>query len=222
MPVISFASSKGGGGKSTSALATALFLSEEGFSVTVIDADPNQPILSWYEGRADNKINVVGAITDSNIIDEIDGASQKSQIVIVDLEGSANSLVSFALSLSDLVIIPTTGSHVDTSEVAKTIKLIRNNGRASGRQILHSVLFTRVSYIKPRTITALKNLMRENGLPIFNTEMIERDAFKAIFAFNSTLHELNDNDVSQPGKAIQNIKDLCSEILSLIKENANA
>ena len=47
MPTISFASSKGGAGKSTSAVLLATELAQHGTTVTIIDADPNQPVLRW-------------------------------------------------------------------------------------------------------------------------------------------------------------------------------
>jgi Mrp family chromosome partitioning ATPase len=44
MPVIVFASPKGGVGKSTSAVLLATELAQSGAAVTVIDADPNRPV----------------------------------------------------------------------------------------------------------------------------------------------------------------------------------
>ena len=47
MPVITFASPKGGAGKTTAALLLATELTVKGFHVTVIDADPLKWIKSW-------------------------------------------------------------------------------------------------------------------------------------------------------------------------------
>ena len=47
MPVIVLASPKGGFGKSTTALVLGTTLAERGAKVTLIDADPNQPIVGW-------------------------------------------------------------------------------------------------------------------------------------------------------------------------------
>ena len=47
MPVIVFASSKGGVGKSTTALTLSHALARGGASVTLIDADPNAPLEAW-------------------------------------------------------------------------------------------------------------------------------------------------------------------------------
>ncbi len=49
MPTIVFASSKGGVGKTTSALALAFVLAKAGAPTTLIDADPNAPLTRWAE-----------------------------------------------------------------------------------------------------------------------------------------------------------------------------
>lgn len=60
MPVIVTASSKGGAGKSTMTLVLAQALDSMGASVTIIDADPNRPILRWKSGQSSSTIDVVG------------------------------------------------------------------------------------------------------------------------------------------------------------------
>ena len=51
MPVIVFASPKGGAGKSTSAVVLATELALKGATVTAIDADPNKPVSQWAQRR---------------------------------------------------------------------------------------------------------------------------------------------------------------------------
>lgn len=47
MPIIVFGNSKGGAGKTTSAVLLASELAERGAGVTLIDGDPNRPITQW-------------------------------------------------------------------------------------------------------------------------------------------------------------------------------
>ncbi|WP_306666057.1 ParA family protein, partial [Escherichia fergusonii] len=47
MPVISFVSSKGGVGKTTSAVVLAGEFAAAGRKVCLIDADPNRPLEAW-------------------------------------------------------------------------------------------------------------------------------------------------------------------------------
>ena len=59
MPVVCAANPKGGAGKSTTILALATTLAEQGASVTIIDADPNKPISDWRTGKSRLPIKVV-------------------------------------------------------------------------------------------------------------------------------------------------------------------
>src|SRR5262245_8622765 len=104
MPVIVFASPKGGAGKSTSAVILGTELALKGASVTIIDADPNKPVSQWAarEGRPEN-LTVISEVSQDSIVDKIEKASETSAFVIVDLEGTASTIVSDAISFADLV-----------------------------------------------------------------------------------------------------------------------
>jgi hypothetical protein len=94
--------------------------------VTLIDADPNKPLSQWAKrpGKLGN-LTVIADVTEDSIIDTIEAAALKTPFVIVDLEGTASMIVGYAMSRADLVIIPVQGSHLDATEAAKAIKLVR-------------------------------------------------------------------------------------------------
>ena len=52
------------------------------------------------------------------------------------------------------------------------------------------------------------------GIPVLQTELTERDAYRAVFAFQQTLDQLNPSEVPNLDKAKRNIEDLASEILA--------
>ena len=111
MPTIVFASSKGGAGKSTSAVLLATELAERDATVTVIDADPNRPLSKWakHPGKPET-LTVLNDVSEDTIIGTIEKAAGEAAFVIVDLEGTASLMVGLAMSRADLVIIPTQGS----------------------------------------------------------------------------------------------------------------
>src|SRR5271167_3131103 len=93
MPIIVFASSKGGVGKTTGALTLASVLIHYGVSTTLIDADPNTPLAVWAR-RFPESVPAglkVTAVHRTDVADTID--SSTNQYVIVDLEGSRNEEV---------------------------------------------------------------------------------------------------------------------------------
>src|ERR1700712_5934441 len=124
MPVVVFANPKGGAGKSTSALVLALTLAEAGATVTVIDSDPNRPILDWRSGASRSNVRVVGDATESTIVHVIGAEREQQQFVFVDLEGTASRLVSRAIRRADLVVVPLQASAVDARQASRAGSLV--------------------------------------------------------------------------------------------------
>ncbi len=220
MPVISFANPKGGAGKTTTALILATQLSENGATVSIIDADPERWISQWGDlpGRPNN-ISVISGVSEDSIVDLIEAESEKSQFVIVDLEGTASLMVANAIGMSDLVLIPTQGSSMDARGGAKAIRLIQNQARMARRKIPHSVVLTRTSAaLRTRTLKNVYEQLRASGIEVLNTGMVERAAFRDLFDFGGTLSELDPAQVSNVEKAIANAREFAGEVVVKLKE----
>jgi len=220
MPTIAFASSKGGAGKSTSAVLLATELASRGASVTVIDADPNQPVSRWSrKPGCPKKLTVISDVTEETLIDSIDGAARKTSFVIVDLEGTASLMVAQAMSRADLVVIPTKGSELDAIEAIKVIKFIARQERVYNKLIPYAVLFTQTNpAVRPRTLKSLEHDMQKQGVPLFGTALNERDAFRAIFSFGGTLSGLNPAAVSNVPAALNNARQFTAEAVAMLKQ----
>src|SRR4051812_12657008 len=198
MPTIVFASPKGGAGKSTSAVVLASELALRGAQVVVIDADPNRPVSQWAKrpGKPET-LAVLSDVTEETVIDAIEAAAARVPFVIVDLEGTASMTVAYAISRADLVIIPSQGSQLDAAEAAKAVRLIRQQERAFARRIPHAMLFTRTSAaIRPRTLQHIRSEFEAHGVPALETQMHEREAYRAVFSFGGTVDALNASQVS--------------------------
>lgn len=221
MPTIVFASPKGGAGKSTSAVVLATELAQRGAAVTVIDADPNRPVSQWARRPGcPPTLTVIGAISEETIIDTIEAASAKTAFVVVDLEGTASMTVAYAISRADLVVIPVQGSQLDAAEAAKAIRLIRQQEKAFARMIPYAVLFTRTSTaIKPRTFQHIRSEFSDHGVPAFQTQMHERDAFRAIFSFGGTLESLDPTQVSNVTAAVANGRAFAAEVITKLRQD---
>lgn len=219
MPTICFASSKGGCGKSTSAVVLASQLARRGVDVTLIDADPNRPVTAWAKrpGKPSN-LAVVSNVTEATVIDEIEKAAEITPFVIVDLEGTASMTVAYAISRADLVVVPVQGSQLDAAEAAKAIRLIRQQEKAFGRAIAYAALLTRTSAaIKPRTLQHIRAELDGAGVPILETQMHEREAFRAIFSFGGTVESLEAKQVGGLEGAVANARAFAAEVLTLLR-----
>jgi chromosome partitioning protein len=224
MPTIAFASSKGGAGKSTAAVLLATELAGRDASVSIIDADPNQPVSRWSRkpGRPD-KLTIISSVTEETLIDAIDAAARKTAFVVVDLEGTASLMVAQAMSRADLVVIPTKGSELDAIEAVKVIKFIGRQEKAYNKAIPFAVLFTQTNpAVRPRTLKSLEQDMLQQGIPLFRTALYERDAFRAIFSFGGTLSGLNPNAVGGVPAALNNARQFTAEIVAMLTRSQPA
>jgi len=219
VPVIAFSSPKGGAGKTTAATLLATVLAERGANVAVIDADPNKNVIDW--SRLPGKpasLSVTGEVGEENIVDAIEEASNRAAFVIVDLEGAANLMVGYAISMADFVVIPVQGSQLDAKQAARQIKLIASQERISGRSIPFAVLLTRVSpAIKPKTQRHIEDRFRELAVPVLETRLYDREAFRAIFSFGGSVAGLADKGVSNLSAAIRNANDFGAEIVEKLR-----
>lgn len=219
MSVIALANPKGGAGKTTTALLLATELAEKGATVTVIDADPERWISQWAKlpGKPAN-IAIVSDVTEDSVVDVIEQAAEQAQFVIVDLEGTASLMVSNAIGMADLVIIPIQGSSMDAKGGAKTIRLIRNQEKLARRPIAHAVVLTRTgAAITSRALRNVADQLSAGGVPVFATPIVERAAFRDLFDYGGTLATLDRATVSNLDKARANAREFVGEVLARLK-----
>lgn len=223
MPTIAFVSPKGGVGKTTSAFLVASMFARIS-DVTIIDADPNHPIETWaLGGGTPERLKIISDVDEETIIERIEDAASKTPIVIVDLEGTASKTVIYAISQADFVVIPTQGSQLDANEASRAIRVVLQSEKLTGRPKPYAVLLTRTSpMIRARGLTHIQNGLLAAGIPVMETELNERDAFKAVFAFRQTLDGLNPADVPNLDKAKANVEALAREILTKLQAQLEA
>lgn len=224
MPTIVFVSPKGGAGKTTSALILASQLARS-TNVTVIDADPNHPIATWAKGpNSPENLTVISDADEENIMEKIEDAAAKTPFVIVDLEGTASKIVVMAVSQADFVIVPTQGSQLDAEQAGRAFRVIQQQEKIVRRTqpsyaLPYAVLLTRTnSAIRARTLTHIQRGLIDAGIPVFKTELNEREAFKAMFSFRQPLEKLNPTDVANLDKAIANAETFAQEVIATLRK----
>lgn len=220
MPVISFVSSKGGVGKTTGAAVLAGELAESGRSVVMVDADPNRPLVAWSEVQPlPSGLSVVADDSAETIIDTIETARKSAEWVIVDLEGTATDRIGFAITRSDLVLIPVQGSILDANEAAKSIRLIRQMGKVAMREIAFRVYFSRLApAIREKTARDVEDQFAGAGIPTLPVALIDRAPFRSIFSLGGSIHGMKRTDVSGLENAKANALEFTRAVVETIHE----
>lgn len=204
MPVITLASSKGGVGKSTCALLLALELARAGNRVALIDGDRNRPLVKWasIDGKPGN-IDVIADTSEETIMATIERCAAEYPFVIVDLEGSANAMILYAVSRSDLVIVPMQASTIDAHEATRTLELVRRIGVTTRQDVRAVLLLTKVPMIgATKEGRAVEAELIAAGYRFLSAQVHERVAYRALFSFGGDLRSLPERSVGNLGNAI--------------------
>lgn len=180
--IITFASSKGGVGKSTSCACVAAELAREGARVLLIDLDQNRTLDRWAR-RAPFPGLTVSAVEPqqfSPFLREKEASGQYDHICI-DLPGTREVTLYKALARSDLVVIPAQASEPDLREALVIVGDLRDVGETTGRQIPYRLLLTKVFPLRTRVTDYAYAELERHGLPTFRTALVERAAYREMF-----------------------------------------
>lgn len=183
-PVICFASTKGGVGKTTLAfvLATALAHRISGTSeyrVACIDADPNNTLDTAL--RKTGFPEVLSMVSDAEtLLPTLRDAQRSADLVLIDLEGSANQAMLYAAGKSNLVIIPAQPSAFDVREARKTAGVVQQAADLVQRAIPISVVLTRTPVLRQRVADHSRTQFEKADLPLLPVELVQRAAFQTM------------------------------------------
>ena len=219
MPVISFVSPKGGVGKTTATLLLAGELADAGGTVRIIDADPNQPLVDWamLPGKPDT-ISVVACRDENSIIDEIEKGTAEARFTLVDLEGAATAAVTFAIAQSDLVIIPCKGSHLDATQAARAIKLVKQTERGTKTEIDFAVLFSQIPpALRSNNQRDISEQFTDAAVPVIPVMIYNREAYRVMFASGGTLRTINEKGVGNIKAALENAEYYAEAVLARLR-----
>lgn len=222
MPVISFASSKGGAGKTTSAIVLGTELAA-GTDVILIDADPAKRLTRWSQiAPVPARLRVLTSRGERAVQDEIAEASREASFVLIDLEGSASRLTSFAIAESDLVIVPTGDEQQDADEAIDTLTQVQMESRARRREIPAAILFVRTNAAVKSKLEKHINGELRRATRAFATELHRRTAFSSLHNAGGGLRQLDPTDVNGIQKAIDNAQAFAAEVIDMLEEARHA
>ncbi len=197
MYVITFANPKGGSGKTTSAMLLAEQIALSGGRVAILDLDPNANILAWAEARNAEGREVPFAVharpQAEETVELIDGLADEADYLIIDLEGSKDQIVTFALSRTDLCIIPLDGSPMEARQAAAAVRLVQTTSNMIRTPINYALLFTRTNAAFQTTDERdVRQEMEINAVPTLPVRIAKRAPYTRIFRDGVLLAELPD------------------------------
>lgn len=218
--IITFASSKGGVGKSTACACIAAALAMRGDETLVLDLDQNRTLATWAKtAKAANTAlpNLTIIAPDPADFAQVMREKQAAfQHILIDLPGTREITLMKALARSNLVIIPAQPSQPDLKEACVIVSDLRDIAETQGRSIPYRLLLTKVFPLRTKVTDHIFLEITRLMLQRFQTCLVERSSYKELF-----LHGQSPL-VTEPGKGGgTEIAGLLAEIESvLVAENS--
>ena len=123
MKVISVLNQKGGSGKTTIATHLARAIQLKGFSVLLVDSDPQGSSRDWAAVNPENPVPVVG-IDRPTIERDLKRIADKDYVIIDGAPQAADLAIS-AIKASDIIIIPVQPSPYDIWATSDLVDLVK-------------------------------------------------------------------------------------------------
>ena len=125
--VITVAQQKGGSGKTTLAVNLAVALAGQGYSVALLDTDPQGSMGRWFMARrARGDVGLEFSTASAwGVSYECEKLRQSRDFVIVDTPPKVDADLRPALREADMILVPVASSHVDLWATEGVIDLAR-------------------------------------------------------------------------------------------------
>lgn len=221
--IITFASPKGGVGKSTSCLSIAGALASKGKSVHVVDYDQTETLWTWYSDK-DIKNSIPNLSVEKAPPEHLREYLHKfihlkHDYVLIDLPGTLTKDMLMLGVLADLTITPCKLNIPDTAQASKLAANLTSIAKRIGKPLQHRILINDVPNLLSGAQAHTLRQIDRNELPRFETIVYTRTA-----AYTEAFHTglpPHFSDRSRPGnaRAIEEIDRLVDEIHAAISNN---
>ncbi len=196
MKTIAFLSQKGGSGKTTLAVHTAVAAQESKERVVVIDTDQQKSATSWSQTR-EAATPVVVTVAASKLTTVLEAAKADGMtLAVVDTAPHTATDAAKVASLVDLIVIPVRPTAFDLAAVAGTVTLVQ------ALQV-KAVLVLSACPSRSPEIAEARQVLAAFGLPIYAGEITDRRAFARAVASGRAVTEFESE-----GKAAGEIRSL--------------
>jgi chromosome partitioning protein len=137
MRVIGLVQSKGGVGKTTTALNVAAELTRRGHKVAVLDADPaGHAAMIGEDGNLPFSIqrHLLEHVEDKEVATWTRAIRNTgADFILIDAPGAMGAAFGATIAVADLVLVPSGATVLDVRGAAETVGIIRRHRKASGR-----------------------------------------------------------------------------------------
>lgn len=196
MQTMAFISQKGGSGKTTLAVHSAVAALECGERVVIIDTDRQRSATTWGNSR-NLETPAIVSIAASRLREVVTAARHDAMtLALIDAAPHADPAAAAIAATADLVVIPVRPSAFDLAAAGSTVAIVRAAGT-------RAVFVLSACPFRAPEIVEARAALAAFGLPIAPTVITERRAFARAVASGRAVTEFETD-----GKAAEEIRAL--------------
>lgn len=169
------AQSKGGVGKTTIAVHTAIYLHDRGYRVALIDCDRSASSASWVT-EAEPKIKVVHTIEAKEALSALKRLKEEYDYVVCDSPGDDNKTIRVLMMLADKIVFPVGPSILELRALVPTISVYKEAKKHRGGKFDGAIVCNKIRK-NGRTSRTLPDVAQKFGLPVAKNKLRHLEAF---------------------------------------------
>ena len=209
MAVIAVLNQKGGSGKTTIATHLARALQIGGYSVTLVDSDPQGSARDWAAANELQQVPVVGL--DRPTLQRDIKALAPVDYVVIDGAPQISELAASAIKAADFVLIPVQPSPYDIWAAADLVDLVKQRIEVTDGRLKAAFVISRAIH-NTKLGAEVAEALQGYGLPVLAARIYQRVSYPSTAASGRTVF-----DTEPSGDAAMDFAVLRDEILHLIK-----
>ncbi|MEM1154436.1 MAG: ParA family protein [Pseudomonadota bacterium] len=177
--VISVVQEKGGAGKTTLLCALAALMVEDGARVAVIDTDDRRNLEAWAKK---DQLDIDWAYEDNDevlipVVRKLKKADPPYDVIFIDTAGFKSALAIYAITASNLVLIPSKADESNAKAARRTYAHVRSVADSTEKDISGLVVMMDVD-ARTNITKLITDALDEAEIPRLNTMCGHRTGFK--------------------------------------------
>jgi chromosome partitioning protein len=214
MSIISVLNPKGGSGKTTICTNLARSLHDRGYSVLLVDSDPQGSARDWHAANEDNPIELV-ALDRPNNVKTLISMSANYDYVVIDGAAKLEDMIAACIKVSDLVLIPVQPSPYDIWAASDLVDFIKARQEVTDGLPNASFVISRIVE-GTRLGSDVRKVLDEYGLPVCNEAITQRQVYPQSASEGMTVYDADNL------KAIAETTALTDELLTVFATRTQA